>query len=51
MSTGDVVALKSSREREASTSSGYPMLLLLLALIASDDLGWHRASLSAMAAR
>ena len=33
MSTGDVIALKSSREREASTSSGYPMLLLLLALV------------------
>ena len=33
MSTGDVIALKSSREREASTSSGYPMLLILLALV------------------
>ena len=33
MSTGDVVALKSSREREASTSSGYPMLLFLLVLV------------------
>ena len=30
MSTGDVVALNSSRERTASTASGYPMLLLLV---------------------
>ena len=42
MSTGDVVALKSSREREASTSSGYPMLLLLLALIALTIWGGAR---------
>ena len=34
MSTGDVVALKSSREREASSGSGYPMLLILLLLVA-----------------
>ena len=34
MSNGDVIALKSSKEREASTVSGYAMLLLLLAVIA-----------------
>ncbi|WP_395623094.1 SPFH domain-containing protein [Sphingomonas daechungensis] len=34
MSTGDIVALNSSRERGAATSSGYPMLVLLLALTA-----------------
>jgi regulator of protease activity HflC (stomatin/prohibitin superfamily) len=49
VSTGDVVALKSSREREAPAMSGYPMLLVLLLLaavtawggirIASDDGG------------
>ena len=33
MSTGDVIALKSSRERAASTMSGYPILLLLVAVI------------------
>ena len=33
MSTGDIVALNSSKERGASTASGYPMLLLLLVLI------------------
>ena len=33
MSTGDVEALKSSRERTASTTSGYPILLLMLAVI------------------
>jgi len=33
VSTGDVVALKSSRERPASTTSGYPVLLLMLAII------------------
>ena len=34
MSTGDVVALNSSRESRASTSSGYPVLLLMLAVAA-----------------
>ncbi len=34
MSTGDVEALKSSRERTASTTSGYPILLLMLAVSA-----------------
>lgn len=34
MSTGDVIALKSSSERHASASSGYPMLLLLLLFVA-----------------
>jgi regulator of protease activity HflC (stomatin/prohibitin superfamily) len=34
VSTGDIVALNSSRERAASTASGYPMLLLLLVLFA-----------------
>ena len=34
MSTGDVVALKSSRERTASSASGYPVLLLLVVLAA-----------------
>lgn len=34
MSNGDVIALKSSKEREASTVSGYVMLFLLLAIIA-----------------
>ena len=35
MSTGDVIALKSSRERQASTTSGYPMLVALLVLTAA----------------
>ena len=34
MSTGDVAALKSSREGSASTISGYPILLLMVAVIA-----------------
>ena len=34
MPTGDVVALNSSRESTASTSSGYPILLLMLAVAA-----------------
>ena len=34
MSAGDVEALKSSRERTASTTSGYPILLLMLAVSA-----------------
>ena len=34
MSAGDVGALKSSRERTASTTSGYPILLLMLAVSA-----------------
>jgi regulator of protease activity HflC (stomatin/prohibitin superfamily) len=38
VSTGDVIALNSSRERVASTSSGYPMLLLLL--IVAVVFGW-----------
>ena len=42
MSTGDVIALKSSREREASTSSGYPMLLLLLVLAVVFAWGFFR---------
>ena len=33
MSTADVIALKSSRESTASTTSGYPMLVLLLVLV------------------
>jgi regulator of protease activity HflC (stomatin/prohibitin superfamily) len=33
VSAGDVEALKSSRERTASTASGYPILLLMLAVI------------------
>ena len=33
MSTGKVEALRSSRERTASTTSGYPILLLMLAVI------------------
>ena len=32
MSTGDVAALNSSRERTAATMSGYPILLLMLAV-------------------
>jgi regulator of protease activity HflC (stomatin/prohibitin superfamily) len=31
--TGDVIALKSSRERTASTASGFPVLLIMLVLI------------------
>ena len=42
MSTGDVIALNSSRERVASTSSGYPMLLLLLFLAAVFGWGFFR---------
>ena len=42
MSTGDVIALNSSRERVASTSSGYPMLLLLLILAAVFGWGFFR---------
>jgi regulator of protease activity HflC (stomatin/prohibitin superfamily) len=38
VSTGDVIALNSSRERVASTSSGYPMLVLLL--VVAVVLGW-----------
>ena len=34
MSAGDVEALKSSRERTASSASGYPILLLMLAVSA-----------------
>jgi regulator of protease activity HflC (stomatin/prohibitin superfamily) len=34
VSTGDVIALKSSRERSASTVSGFPILLLMLAVTA-----------------
>ena len=33
MATGDVVALKSSREIKASTTSGYPILLVLLGVV------------------
>ena len=39
MSTGDVIALNSSRERTASTASGYPMLLVLLVLTAATIWG------------
>ena len=42
MSTGDIVALNSSKEREASTASGYPMLLLLLVLIGLTIYGGMR---------
>ena len=42
MSTGDVIALNSSRERVGSTSSGYPMLLLLLILAAVFGWGFFR---------
>ena len=42
MSTGDVIALNSSRERTASTSSGYPMLLLLLLLAVVFGWGFFR---------
>ena len=42
MSTGDVIALNSSRERVASTSSGYPMLLLLLILAVVFGWGFFR---------
>ena len=42
MSTGDVIALTSSRERVGSTSSGYPMLLLLLILAAVFGWGFFR---------
>ena len=42
MSTGDVIALKSSRESTASTTSGYPMLVLLLVLIALTIWGGAR---------
>ena len=42
MSTGDVIALNSSRERVASTSSGYPMLLLLLILTVVFGWGFLR---------
>jgi regulator of protease activity HflC (stomatin/prohibitin superfamily) len=31
--TGDVIALNSSRERAASTASGYPILLLMVAVV------------------
>ncbi len=42
MPTGDVIALNSSRERVASTSSGYPMLLLLLILAVVFGWGFFR---------
>ena len=42
MSTADVIALKSSRESTASTTSGYPMLVLLLVLIALTIWGGAR---------
>ena len=42
MSTGDVIALNSSRERVASTFSGYPMLLLLLILALVFGWGFFR---------
>jgi len=42
MSTGGVIALNSSRERRASTSSGYPMLLLLLVLAVVFGWGFFR---------
>jgi regulator of protease activity HflC (stomatin/prohibitin superfamily) len=42
VSTGDVIALNSSRERVGSTSSGYPMLLLLLILAAVFGWGFFR---------
>jgi regulator of protease activity HflC (stomatin/prohibitin superfamily) len=42
VSTGDVIALNSSRERVASTSSGYPMLLLLLILAVVFGWGFFR---------
>ena len=42
MPTGDVIALNSSRERAASTSSGYPMLLLLLVLALVFGWGFYR---------
>jgi regulator of protease activity HflC (stomatin/prohibitin superfamily) len=42
VATGDVIALNSSRERVASTSSGYPMLLLLLILAAVFGWGFFR---------
>jgi regulator of protease activity HflC (stomatin/prohibitin superfamily) len=35
VSTGDVIALKSSRERTAATASGYPPLLVLVVLTAA----------------
>jgi regulator of protease activity HflC (stomatin/prohibitin superfamily) len=34
VSTGDVIALKSSRERASSSLSGYPMLVVLLVMVA-----------------
>jgi regulator of protease activity HflC (stomatin/prohibitin superfamily) len=42
VSTGDVIALKSSRERLASTSSGFPMLLLMLVLAIVFGWGFFR---------
>jgi regulator of protease activity HflC (stomatin/prohibitin superfamily) len=42
VSTGDVIALNSNRERVASTSSGYPMLLLLLILAVVFGWGFFR---------
>jgi regulator of protease activity HflC (stomatin/prohibitin superfamily) len=42
VSTGDVIALNSSRERVAPTSSGYPMLLLLLILALVFGWGFFR---------
>jgi regulator of protease activity HflC (stomatin/prohibitin superfamily) len=42
VSTGDVIALNSSRERVASTFSGYPMLLLLLILAVVFGWGFFR---------
>ena len=42
MSTGDVIALKASRERTASTMSGYPILLLLLVLAVVSGWGFFR---------
>ena len=42
MSTGGVIALNSSRERRASTYSGYPILLLLLVLAVVFGWGFFR---------
>jgi regulator of protease activity HflC (stomatin/prohibitin superfamily) len=42
VSTGDVIALKSSRELEGSGGNGYPMLLVLLLLVAVTVWGGFR---------
>ncbi|HYX48047.1 MAG TPA: SPFH domain-containing protein, partial [Sphingomicrobium sp.] len=42
MADGKVIALTATKEREASTSSGYPMLIVLLLAILADVYGISR---------